>query len=99
MYAIRSYYAPFDANKRRHTSFASVFVSPEIDDDVQIQINESDLKIDTLRSSGAGGQHVNKVESAVRITHEPTGTTVLCQHRITSYNVCYTKLLRGPARP
>jgi peptide chain release factor 2 len=71
--------SPFDANKRRHTSFASVFVSPEIDDDVQIQINESDLKIDTLRSSGAGGQHVNKVESAVRITHEPTGTTVLCQ--------------------
>jgi len=71
--------SPFDANKRRHTSFASVFVSPEIDDNVQIQINESDLKIDTLRSSGAGGQHVNKVESAVRITHEPTGTTVLCQ--------------------
>ncbi|NNF83949.1 MAG: peptide chain release factor 2, partial [Deltaproteobacteria bacterium] len=71
--------SPFDANKRRHTSFASVFVSPEIDEDVQIQINESDLKIDTLRSSGAGGQHVNKVESAVRLTHEPTGVTVLCQ--------------------
>src|SRR3989304_400919 len=71
--------SPFDANKRRHTSFASVFVSPEIDEDVQIQINESDLKIDTLRSGGAGGQHVNKVESAVRITHGPAGVTGLCQ--------------------
>ena len=77
--------SPFDSNARRHTSFASVYVYPEIDDSFEVEINPADLRVDVFRASGAGGQHIQKTESAVRITHIPTGIVTVCQNQIRSY--------------
>src|SRR5207245_10740738 len=90
--------SPFDAQSRRHTSFASVFVYPVVDEDIEIEIRDEDLRVDTFRASGKGGQHVNKTSPAVRITHLPTGSVVSCQQERVQYKTKATTLKMSKAR-